>query len=171
MQVLTLSHLGGTYVTITSTLPPSQTRAGTPASSNVSGESSGEPATVISIPSGAQSDEFVQLMVTKFGPLWTPRQITSVRNGQAYQIGDYNIRAGEIMQGNSAAAMVGKGVIVEIECAGANEEDNTGDDDALVRAFWETLDVKGARECLHVAGVEEEYGSVRQWCEVLRTRN
>ena len=126
---------------------------------------------MISIPSGAQSEEFIQLMVSKFGPLWTPRQITSVRNGQAFRIGDYNVRVGEIMQGNSAAAMVGRGVIVEIEWAGANGEDDAGDDDVLVQAFWQTLDVKGARECLHVAGVEEEFGSVRQWCEVLRIRN
>ena len=172
MQVLTLSHHPGrSYVAITTTLPPSQTRAGTPASSTVSGESNGEPATIVSIPSGSESAEFVQLMVSKFGPLWTPRQTTSVKSGQAFEVGEYTIRVGEIMQGHGASAMIGRGVVIEVEWTGGEDQEDVEDPEGLVQAFWEALDVKGARECVHLAGVNDGFGSVRQWCEVLRMRS
>lgn len=110
-------------------------------------------------------------MVSKFGPLWTPRQITSVRNGQALEVGDYIIRLGEVMHGNNASAMLNRGVVVEIEWIGGDEDDGIGNTGNMTRVFWEALAVKGARECLHVVGIEEGFASVRQWCEILRLRN
>ena len=174
LQFLTLSHHPATcYVAISSAIAPAPTRAGPPVSSTLSGESSGEPATIISIPSASQSDEFVQLLIAKFGPLWTQRQTLSVKNGQTFEVGEYTVRAGEVVQGYGAGnggAALGRGVVVEIEWTG---EDGTGDGggEGLVQAFWDTLGVKGARECVNVAGMAEGFTSVRQWIEVLRIRN
>ena len=70
----------------------------------------------------------------------------------------------------TGGAALGRGVVVEIEWT---EEDGNGEDGGagLVQAFWDTLGVKGARECVNVAGMAEGFGCVRQWIEVLRIRN
>lgn len=88
-------------------------------------------------------------------------------------MGDFTVRAGEVVQGYGAGtggAALGRGVVVEIEWT---EEDGNGDDsgEGLVQAFWDTLGVKGARECVNVAGRAEGFSCVRQWIEVLRIRN
>lgn len=95
----------------------------------------------------------------------------SVKNGQAFEVGDYIVRAGEVVQGYGAGgSALGRGVVVEIEWTGSGQ-DGDADGEGLVQAFWDTLGVKGARECVNVAGMGEGFGSVRQWCEVLRIRN
>ena len=98
LQILTLSHHAPrTFVAITSAHSASQTRAGTPASSNISAEAaSGEPATIVSIAAGPSSEEFTQLIVSKFGPLWQPRQILTSSFGYAFEIGDFRVRVGEL---------------------------------------------------------------------------
>ena len=70
----------------------------------------------------------------------------------------------------TGGAALGRGVVVEIEWTG---EDGNGDDggEGLVQAFWDTLEVKGARECVNVVGMAEGFTSVRQWVEILRIRN
>ena len=169
LQLVFLSYLPGrSYVAITSTPTPSQTRAGTPSSSNISTESSGEPATVVSIPSGAQSEDFIQLLVSKFGPLWTQRPSLGVGYGLAYEVGDYGVRVGELRQGVGSAQLV-RGVVVQVEWKEGNEGD-WGEAEGLIRGFWETLGVKGAREILQVPGMDKGDENVRQWCEVLRLR-
>lgn len=72
-----------------------------------------EPAAVIEIPS-SQSEDFARLLVTKFGPLWTQRQSVQVVNGQAYDLGEYRIRIGELRQAGSGTA---RGVVVGFEIA------------------------------------------------------
>ncbi|KAL8831492.1 MAG: hypothetical protein Q9191_000833 [Dirinaria sp. TL-2023a] len=173
LQVLGLSHLPGrSYVAITTVFPPSQTRVGTPASSTVSSsEISGEPATIVSIPAGNPSHDFLQLLNAKFGPLWTQRQSLSVRNGQAFQVADYNIRIGELVQGYGPGAALARGAIVEIAWTGGQGKEPVEEPEAFVQAFWESLEIKGARESVHVAGLGEGDGLVRQWCEALRIRN
>ena len=115
----------------------------------------------------------MQLLGAKFGPLWTQRQALNVKNGQAFDVGDYTVRAGEVMQGygHGAPALV-RGVVVEVEWAGGDGDgDEDEDGEGLVQAFWDILGVKGARECVNVPGAEEEFGSIRQWIELLRIRN
>ncbi len=168
LQVLALSHRPGrSYVAISTTHASSKTRAGTPASSTVSADSSGEPATIISIPSGPQTEEFVQLMVSKFGPLWTQRQTLVLGNGQAFEIGDYRVRLGEIRQG---ATSLGRGVVGEVEWVGEGDEEDWENAEGIIRPFWDQLCVVGARECFQVPGMNQGNGTVRQWCEILRLR-
>jgi len=160
-------HPGRSYVAITTTHTPAQTRAGTPTSSTVSTEGSGEPATIISIPSGPQSEEFVQLIVSKFGPLWTQRQTLVLSNGQAFEIGDYRIRIGELRQG---ATSLGRGVVVEVEWTGGWEEEGWENGELAIKSFWDQSHVADAKEFFQVPGIERGCGTVRQWCEMLRFR-
>lgn len=172
LQVLCLSHLADrSYVAITNTLPPSQTRVGTPASSTVSSEPSGEPATIISIPAGSPSHDFLQLLNSKMGPLWTQRQSLSVRNGQASKVGDYNIRIGELVQGYGPGAALPRGAVIEIAWTGGEEKEPVQESEVFIQAFWESLEVRGARECVHIAGLGQGEDLVRQWCEALRIRS
>lgn len=142
----------------------------------MSGEGSGEPAAIISIPAGPQTEDFVQLLNAKFGPLWAQRQTLSVKSGLAFEVGDYMVRVGEVVQGYAGGgAALGRGVVVEVGYIGVDgegEDGGDGDDvEGVVQTFWDTLGVKGARECVNVAGMGEGLGCVRQWCEVLRIRN
>ncbi|KAI4158826.1 MAG: hypothetical protein LQ342_007123 [Letrouitia transgressa] len=170
LQVLNLSHHPGqSYVAITSTTGPSQTRAGTPASSIAGSETSSELATVITIPAGAQSEEFIQLLTSKFGPLWQLRQNLTLTNGYAFEVGEVNVRAGEIKQGYGGTQLV-RGVVVEVECRDGQQQHERDYNENKIRSFWEGLNIKGARECSQVPRVDELFVSVRQWCDILRIR-
>ncbi len=105
-------------------------------------------------------------MVSKFGPLWTQRQTLVLGNGQAFEIGDFRIRFGEIRQGTTS---LGRGIVVEVEWTGEEEED-WENAEGVIRPFWDQIRVAGARECFQVAGMDQGDGSVRQWCEILRLR-
>ena len=175
LQILTLSHHAPqTYVAITSTHAASQTRVGTPASSNIGAEAaSGEPATIVSIPAGPSSEEFIQLIVSKFGPLWQQRQILSAGHGHAFEIGDFRVRVGELRQSGSGGGQMGKGAVCEVSWVG--EEAEQGKEsweagEAVVKGFWEGLALRGAREVYWVPGLGDGEGTVRQWCELLRPR-
>ena len=178
LQVLSLSHHAPhTYIAITSTHAPSQTRAGTPVSSNFSVETgSGEPATIVTIPAGPQSDEFIQLVISKFGPLWQqrPQQTITVGNGHAFDIGDFRVRVGEARQGGAGAGgLMARAALCEIEWVGDGNgegENEWESAEGVIRGFWEALGVRGARECFWVPGLAGGQGSVRQWCEILRVR-
>ena len=175
LQILTLSHHAPrTFVAITSTHSASQTRTGTPASSNVSAEpASGEPATIISIAAGSSSEEFVQLVVTKFGPLWQQRQILSAGSGYAFEVGDYRVRVAELRQGGSGGGQMGRGAVCEVTWVGEEaeqEEEGWEAGEAVVNGFWEGLALRGAREVYRVPGLGDGEGTIRQWCELLRPR-
>ena len=175
LQTLTLSyHAPRTYVAITTTNAPAQTRAGTPASSNISANEaiSGEPAVMVSIPSGLPSEEFVQLVVSKFSPLWQPRQTLSVPHGHSFDVGDFRIRFGELRQGSGGGAQMGRGTVVEVQWNGSDEEG--GEDwesaEAVIGSFWDGLGIRGAKKVFWVPGLGDGEGSIRQWCDILRIR-
>lgn len=131
----------------------------------------GEPANIISIPQGASSEEFIQLILLKFGPLWQARQMLNVKEGQAFEIGDFRVRLGEIKQGVGGGAQTGRGALCEVEWTGGEgvEEDWEGGG-AAIAGFWEGLGITGAKKVFDVPGLVEGEGSVRQWCEILRVR-
>ena len=106
-------------------------------------------------------------MVSKFGPLWTQRQTSVVGHAQAFEIGSYRVRVGEMRQGTTS---LGRGVVVEVEWAGGGEEEDWENAEGMIRPLWDQLRVSGARECFQVPGMNMGYGSVRQWCEILRLR-
>ena len=162
-----MSHQPQAYAVITTTTPQSQTRAGTPATTSSAGESAGEPAKIISIPSGPHGEEFVQLTISKLGPLWTQRQTLSVINGQYFEVEDFRLRIGEVRQGQGGAQQ-NRGVVVEVERIGGADDWDTVEDD--VKSFWAGLEFKGAKEFIRVPGVETDLANIRQWCEALRLR-
>ncbi|KAL8939120.1 MAG: hypothetical protein Q9216_003533 [Gyalolechia sp. 2 TL-2023] len=108
---------------------------------------SNEPvATVVSIPSGPSTDEFIQLLTSKLGPLWQQRQLLTVVDGSTFEVGDIRIRAGELRQGLGGSQLV-RGVVVEVTHKGRVDEklDRTAGE-KLIKAFWEELGMKGGRE-------------------------
>ena len=184
LQILSLSHHAPrTYVAITTTHASQHTKVGTPASSQQSSEAvvSGEPATVISIPVGGVTEEFTQLVASKFGPLWQPRLALHVINGATFEVGDFKIRVGEVKQGYGGGTQTARGAVCEIEWTAAegvrqgspakNEGEAWNSAEPIIREFWGALEVKGAREVMLVPGIGDGDGSVRQWCEILRIRS
>lgn len=179
LQTLTLSHHAPrTYIAITSTHAPPQTRAGTPADAAWSTSTGGsDPATLISLPTSPSSEEFITLLLTKYGPLWQQRQILGIVNGQGFEIDDFRVRIGEVRQagggvgGGGPGQMmgIGKGAVCEVEWVGGEEGDLEGAGE-VIAGFWEGLGVKGGRKVYEVPGVREGDGSVRQWFEGLRVR-
>lgn len=169
LQMLALSHLPThSYAAITTMQAPSQTRAGTPASSNSSTEGTGEPATLIAFPAGPSSDGFLSLCISRMGAIWTPRPTLTVSNGLGYRFGDYCIRLGEVRQGTGSGAQL-KGIVVEAEWAGADEGEWELAE-AAIRALWATLDMKKGRGIVQVAGLELGDVRGRQWFEALRMK-
>lgn len=184
LQILSLSHhVPRTYVAITPTHASSQTRVGTPASSQQSSEAtaSGEPATVIAIPAGGATEDFTQLIASKFGPLWQPRQVLHVSNGATFEVGDLKVRVGELKQGYGGGTQMARGAVCEVEWAAAEAVQDKGvasaevedwkSAESIIRTFWVALGVKAAREVFLVPGLEHGHGSARQWCEILRIRS
>lgn len=95
-------------------------------------------------------------------------QSVQISNGQAFEAGDFRVRLGEVRQGQGGASQ-GRGTIIELEWMGGDQNDwETAE--GIIGGFWKGLDVQGARELIKVAGVEEGFSNVRQWCEVLRLR-
>lgn len=172
LQILNLSHRPGrSYVAISA--PQAQTRAGTSASSVGDGAGAEGAATIIAIPSGVQSEEMVQLVVGKLGPLWSHRQTLHVSNGTAYEMEDFHVRVGELRQRQSAQI---KGVVVEVEWlagghGGPEEESDWDTSELIIRAFWDALGIEGAREFIRVPGLGKgRFDLVSQYCQLLRVK-
>lgn len=131
------------------------------------------PATIIAIPSGLQSEEMVQLVVGKLSPLWSHRQTLHVGNGVAFEMEDFRVRVGEVRQGQTALV---KGTVVEVEwlaAADVDSEEQTDWDTAqlVIRAFWDTLGIEGAREVIRIPGSGNKgFDLVSQYCQFLRSR-
>ena len=159
LQILNLSH------------HPGRSSAAITSMSQASGsgpKTSAEPAVVVSIPASLETEEFVRLISTRLVPLWTPRHALQVSNGQAYEVGDFIIRFGEVKQGQGGAQQI-KGTIVELECFAGDVEDwETAELD--IKAFWAQLDIKGAKEFIRVQGLDQGSSNARQWFEALRLR-
>lgn len=169
LQVVSLStHPRNNYVAITTTWVPLQTRAGTPATSSSGGEGGGEPASIIAIPAGPQSEDFVQLVIARLGPLWTLRQVLQVSQGYAFELDEFRVRLGEVKQGQGTSQQT-KGVIVEVEWLSGEEYGWAAAEEAI-RSFWATFGIKGARNHITVPGLGDAFGNIRQWCEALKLR-
>lgn len=94
-------------------------------------------------------------------------------NGQAFEIGDFRIRVGELRQSGSGGGQMGRGAVCEVAWVG--EEVEQGKEgweagEAVVKSFWEGLALRGAREVYWVPGLGDGEGTIRQWCEILRPR-
>ncbi|KAL9636471.1 MAG: hypothetical protein Q9164_002793, partial [Protoblastenia rupestris] len=135
-----------------------------------------EPATIITVPPGAPTADLTNLFLTKFGPLWQPRQTVGVSQGQTFEIGEFVVRVGELRQIGGSGGQVVKGVVCEVEWVG-DEEDGEQDlevEKEVIRGFWEGMGVKekGVREWFWRAEVGGKQGEERGrcWLEALRMR-
>lgn len=128
---------------------------------------------MIAIPSGLQSEEMLQLVVGKLSPLWSHRQTLLVGNGLAFEMEDFRVRVGEVRQGQTGLV---KGTVVEVEWLAAADEDSEEESDCdtahlVIRAFWDTLGIDGAREVMRVPGSGNKgFDLVNQYCQLLRSR-
>ena len=169
LQVLHLSHHPDcSYLAVTRGHSSSEIAAGTPAASNSKIENDREHAAIIAIPSGNQTEEFVQLMLSRFSPLWTQRQVLQVVSGQAFEAGDFRVKVGELRQGQGGSQQ-SRGVVAELEWISGDESDWSSAE-AIIVGFWEGLDVKGAKGYIRSPGVGSGFNTVKQWCEALRIR-
>jgi len=132
------------------------------------GEVTGTPASIMAIQPGSHAEDFIQLVITRLGPLWTFRQAVQVIQGQAFEVGDYRIKVGDLKEGHGGAQQV-KGTIIEIEWIGGEENDSEAAGEGI-RTFWSSLNIEGARDFTKVPGHTDEFGTIRQWCEALRLR-
>ncbi|KAI4132794.1 MAG: hypothetical protein LQ338_000498 [Usnochroma carphineum] len=113
-------------------------------------------ASVISIPAGPSSDEFTQLLLSKFGPLWQRRRYLAVYDGLAFEVGDFRVKAGELKHEVGGAQLV-RGVIVEVAYVGQGGDGQDREHrEEMVTAFWEELGVKGAKEFRGSDGGEKD---------------
>ncbi|KAL9025757.1 MAG: hypothetical protein Q9196_005479 [Gyalolechia fulgens] len=164
LQIVSLpDHLNASHVAITPSAPAMP----------LDGTSTEPIATVVSIPSGPSTDEFIQLLTSKLAPLWQQRQSLTVLDGSAFEVGDIRIRAGELRQGLGGAQLV-RGAVVEVVCKGRVDENLDGRDrEETIRAFWEELGIKGAREFMAAdsEGMGDGFEDVRMWCRMLMLRS
>lgn len=156
LQLLTLSHHdGNSYIGISKA-----EKGGADASTG--------PATIVAVPTGSGSEEFSQLMVSRFAPLWQRRQMTVVNNGQAYEVGAFVIRFGEIReakQGQGGVQQV-RGTIIEVECSG----DGGNKMEESIQEFWGELGFPEAKGFFSKFAQDDGFGHVRRWLEAMRLR-
>lgn len=160
------SHPDRSYVGVTSTQNIAPNGAGIPSVKSVEDESAGDRAAIITIPSGVQSDEFIQLMASRFGPLWTPRQVLQVVGGHAYEVGDFRVRFGDVRQGQGGAQQI-RGTVIEIE---SSIDASSSDAEEAIKSFWASLGIKGAKEYTKSAGPKYGLNDIGLWFEAMRSR-
>lgn len=172
LQILTLSyHAPKTHVALSTVVSPAQNKANSPNSALCGGEEDeNAPTTIISIPSGGSSEEFTQLILAKFAPLWQQRQALHVSNGVAFEVNGFRIRVGEVKQGYGGGSQVTRGAICEIELLDSDAGVDGEEGASLIRAFWKGTEVKGAKEVLNVSETRRDTNHISQWCEILRLR-
>lgn len=89
-------------------------------------------------------------------------------DGLAYEIGDFKIKAGELKQGVGGAQLV-RGVVVEVTYLGETGPEHDGvQAEEMIMAFWDELDMKGAKEFRGDERKEEDgVDNVRLWSMAL----
>lgn len=163
LQIVSLpDHPQDSFVVITPTDVPAV----------VEGTKTGPQTTVAAIPAGPPTDAFTQLLGTKLGPLWQPRQLLAVVDGIAYQVGDFRVRAGELRQGLGGAQLV-RGVVVEVAYVGQDDEAlGRSGRETMIIGFWQELGVKGAKQFFKPDLVERDgFEDVRLWCSALMLKS
>ena len=125
-----------------------------------------EPSVIVALPAPIGGEDFTQLINTRMGPLWLPRQTLHVSNGLAYSTGEFVIRYGELRQGQGSAAHV-RGVVVEVEWTHAADEDLSAAE-ATISAFWDELEMKDAKKFFGASRPDLEFPDARLWVEVLK---
>ncbi|KAL9583521.1 MAG: hypothetical protein Q9212_002661 [Teloschistes hypoglaucus] len=128
-------------------------------------------ATVISIPTGPSTDELNQLLLTRLGSLWQPRQSYSVADGLSYQVGDFRIRVGEVRQGIGGSQLV-RGVTIEIALISQRDDgvESREETEQMIMSFWEGLGLTGAKNFFSDRE-RGDFEDVRLWCRMLTLKS
>ena len=145
----------------------------------------------IRLGTGGPVEDFLQLLATKMGPLWTGRSTVGVASGPGFDVdGRFSIRVGELRQGGRGAEQQGqgqRGVVVEVEYAGEQEDEETEQEGEknqetsevekeVVRAFWNAVGLEkvlGGEGFDHVREVwpsSDTEGRVDGWLQLLRAK-
>ncbi|KAI4106942.1 MAG: hypothetical protein L6R37_001941 [Teloschistes peruensis] len=162
LQVISLpGHPQDSYAVITPSEQPATTE-GLPATAA---------ATVISIPIGPSTDELNQLLLTRLGPLWQPRQSYSVVDGLGYQVGDFRIRVGEVRQGIGGSQLV-RGVAIEIALITPHDDgvESREETEQMIMSFWEELGLTGAK-AFFLDRDRGDFQDARLWCRMLTLKS
>ena len=173
MQVLDLSYHKDNYIVITKPavaqeppVPASETPA-------VSASASKPAVNIMAFQTADATSNYITMVTNKMKPLYSPRHPLSVRNGQAFEVGEFTVRVGELRQGVPGGNALVRGIVVEIGWStDKDEEREAGDGEGveMVKAFWNELGIANARQ--FVAGVDgDEEVEIELWCEALRLRN
>lgn len=98
---------------------------------------------VSSIPD-ADLNEFKTLMVQKLGALWLPRSSSVVTKGLAFNVGDANIRIGDVRTDAAGVKAILVAIQIPMDPNVAKEDDDVLR--AIVTEMWKSFGFEGARE-------------------------
>ncbi|KAL9112529.1 MAG: hypothetical protein Q9227_003100 [Pyrenula ochraceoflavens] len=126
------------------------------------------PPSVITIPSGPQTEDFFQTVTKKMEPLWAYRTAYKVEAGAGFEVtGMWEVRVGELKQGGTGQGPRVKGTVVEVvglsDDAAAAAEKGVEAWEAMVRQLWDAIGkgVGGMR--IMGGGVEGEGPEQEGW--------
>jgi TATA-binding related factor (TRF) of subunit 20 of Mediator complex len=146
---------------------------------------------IIAIPNGSTAEECYEMITKKMQPLWTPRQNVRVDGGTALELnrGDWRMRIGDVRITSRQGQGNIRGVVVEVQYCGDEDEEDDGQDDEKEQAKWNVRDqmlrsffeaamresnvaMEGLRVVIKVSGVKKtessEWVLLRQYMELLR---
>ena len=172
MQVLDLSYHNDNWVVITEPAN-AQEQPVSASEAPAAGASPSQPSVeVMAFPTAEATSDWISMVTNKMKPLYSPRHPLSVRNGQAFEVGEFSIRVGELRQGVPGGNALVRGIVVEIGWAVEDDEREAeeGEGVEMVKAFWDELGIASARQFVARVGGEEEE-EIQLWCEALRLRN
>ena len=150
-----------------------------------------QPQTSIAIPPD-QTENFLQLIASKLGGLWTPRPPLQVFRGSVFDLGEFLVRVGELRQAGSQNALRGLIVIIEEVDLAAQSEEYTakngscsaGDANGIginstisrdmLRSIWNSVHIEGAKEFIRAVPRDPEatrFDEAQHCCEALRLRS
>jgi hypothetical protein len=152
--------------------PPSEAKAGTLD-------------TVVTVPN-EQYELFFTLLTDRFTALWNPRT-HQVVNGQAYTVGEFTVRLGELRQiGNTQSP---RGVVCFIEAISGIDEHGLAEPQsqeqrkkavevtrADMASLWDQIGYPSAKDypssdSTSDSAVNGGFDEVRTWCDLLRLRS
>ena len=155
-----------TYFVITERMNPPQSHPNTSAIANGGHANVMKAPIIMPVEAGPDCESMLFVFRTRMQPLWEKYANLVVNNGQAFVVGDFRIRVGEVRAGAGGIAQA-KAVLVEVEWR-CDEEDDAETAEVVLGAFWKELKVMNARQqSVKVVG-NKSYDRVSQWCEALR---
>jgi len=141
--------------------------------------------TIVSVPTGASSEDLFWTITQKMQPLWAFRSGLRVENGVAFTLagGDWQVRLGDAKITNGQGQGRVRGMVAEVEFCGDGEGEGEEVVDwdgreKMLKSFWESavdgseIGMDGLRVVVKVASIQKEGKDdlmlVRQYMELLK---